>query len=231
MKLSLGMIVKNEEEILSKTLPILAPCFDEIIAVDAESTDKTRDILTAYNAKIVIRPWNNNYSDARNEVIKQATGDWMMQLDADEAMFPYSINRLRARCIASRKPSLVMLPRIEFVQDFDHYDPKVYPDYQGRLFFLRMEYEYRNALHEVVYRKRETKSEWEQRRFITYNDCPIYHYGQCKPRGVTWLRHHNYGLLQKGLPLLSELPPGVVFKPYVGIKKFTESHPLKMVRK
>lgn len=227
MKFTLGMIVKNEEFFLSKILPIIAPCFDEIVAVDAESTDKTRDILAAHKAKIIVRPWNNNYSDARNEVIKQATGDWMLQLDADEAIFPFYINRIRSRVTAMRAPVLAILPRLEFVQDFDHYDDSFYPDYQGRVFNLHLKYEYRNPLHEIVYRNGETACEWELRRFVTYNDCVIYHYGQCKSREVTWLRHHNYGLLQKGEPLLKELPAGVVIKPYAGMKKFTSDHPLK----
>jgi glycosyltransferase involved in cell wall biosynthesis len=227
MKFTLGMIVKNEEFFLEKTMPLIAPCFDEIVAVDAESTDRTRDILASYKAKIVVRPWTYNYSEARNEAIKHATGDWMLMLDADEAMFPHFIHRLRTRCAAMREPKLVLLPRLEFVQDFDHYDDAYFPDYQGRAFCLRFPYEYRNKIHEIVYRKGEVPCEWELKRFITYNDCLIYHYGQCKPREVTWLRHHNYGLIQRGETPLTVVPPEAKILPYAGMRKFTENHPLK----
>lgn len=226
MKLTLGMIVKNEEFFLSKILPSTYKFFDEIVAVDAESTDATRDILAKHKAKVTIRPWTNDYSAARNAVMQMGTGDWMFMMDADEALFGADLLKLRRRIAALKTPNLVMLPRIEFVSDFKHYDDRCYPDWQGRIFSLKGPYEFRNKVHEIMYRKGEESSEYEHGRYVKYHDTPIYHYGQCKPPEVTWLRHHNYNLVMRGETPIKEVPPGVEIKPRTGLKLFTEKHPL-----
>jgi GT2 family glycosyltransferase/Flp pilus assembly protein TadD/SAM-dependent methyltransferase len=84
--LSLCMIVKNEEKQLPRCLMSAKPLADEIIVVDTGSNDRTRDIAKVLGAKVFDFPWPDNFSDARNFSIAQASGNWVLILDADEVL-------------------------------------------------------------------------------------------------------------------------------------------------
>ncbi|WP_340637609.1 glycosyltransferase [Bacillus thuringiensis] len=84
--ISLCMIVKNEEKNITTCLESVKDIIDEIIIVDTGSTDKTVKICETFNAKIFYVEWNNSFSDVRNFGLKQAKGDWILWLDADEEM-------------------------------------------------------------------------------------------------------------------------------------------------
>ncbi|NUN69983.1 MAG: glycosyltransferase [Bacteroidetes bacterium] len=83
---SLCMIVKNEERYLRGCLESARPFVDEIVIVDTGSTDTTVGIAQEFGAVIRTFPWNGNFSDARNESLRHATGDWILYLDADERL-------------------------------------------------------------------------------------------------------------------------------------------------
>ena len=91
-RLTLCMIAGNEEERLGKCLDSVQGLVDEIVVVDTGSTDRTVEIAESYGATLGFFPWNDNFSDARNESLKLATGDWIMWLDPDDLlpreMFP-----------------------------------------------------------------------------------------------------------------------------------------------
>ena len=85
-RLSICMIVKNEEEALPKCLSSIQGLADELIVVDTGSTDRTVKIVQSFGAKVYHFAWNDNFSDARNESLKHATGDWILWLDADDIL-------------------------------------------------------------------------------------------------------------------------------------------------
>ncbi|WAH42649.1 glycosyltransferase family 2 protein [Alicyclobacillus fastidiosus] len=84
MLLSACMIVKNERHTIEKCLSSLHGVVDEIIVIDTGSTDNTPDIATQYGAKVFSFTWDNDFSHARNESLRHATGDWILVIDADE---------------------------------------------------------------------------------------------------------------------------------------------------
>lgn len=84
--ISLCMIVKNEEEYLPKCLSSVMRVVDEIIIVDTGSNDQTAAIAEAFGAKVIHMPWENSFAAARNRGLEEATGDWILWLDADEEM-------------------------------------------------------------------------------------------------------------------------------------------------
>lgn len=93
--ISLCMIVKNEEACLDRCLKSVHEFVDEIIVVDTGSTDRTVEIAAAYGAKICHHPWENDFSKHRNQSLSYATGDWILQLDADEELFAGDGQKLR----------------------------------------------------------------------------------------------------------------------------------------
>jgi glycosyltransferase involved in cell wall biosynthesis len=85
-KVSLTMIVKNEERNLSHCLESVRGVFDEIIIVDTGSTDGTKAIAREFGAKVLDFPWIDDFSAARNVALTHATGDYAFWLDADDVI-------------------------------------------------------------------------------------------------------------------------------------------------
>ncbi len=84
--LSACMIVKNEEKFLSQCMESIKDAVDEIIVVDTGSTDRTVEIAKSLGARVYHHPWKNSFSEARNHSLNYATCDWVLQIDADEAL-------------------------------------------------------------------------------------------------------------------------------------------------
>jgi hypothetical protein len=83
---SLCMIVKNEAKHLARCLESAKTVVDEIIVVDTGSTDHTPDIAKAYGAKVLSIEWTRDFAAARNHAIEQASGAFILILDADEVL-------------------------------------------------------------------------------------------------------------------------------------------------
>lgn len=93
--ISVCIIAKNEEKNLSELLPLLKD-FEEVIVVDTGSVDKTKEVAGSFgNVKVYDFPWNNNFSDARNESLKYATMDYCIWLDCDDRINPPDVMKLK----------------------------------------------------------------------------------------------------------------------------------------
>ena len=85
VKLSVCVITKNEERFIGQCLASVAGLRPhELIVVDSGSTDRTVAIAEASGAVVTPIVWRDDYAWARNVAIAQATGDWILFLDADE---------------------------------------------------------------------------------------------------------------------------------------------------
>ncbi|MBI4266122.1 MAG: tetratricopeptide repeat protein [Acidobacteria bacterium] len=84
--LSLCMIVRNEEAHLSRCLDSVRDLVDDIVVVDTGSTDRTAAIAREHGAHVYSFTWCDDFSQARNYSLEQATGDWILVLDADESI-------------------------------------------------------------------------------------------------------------------------------------------------
>lgn len=84
MLLSACLIAKNEALTIKRCLTSLLDVVDEIIVVDTGSTDNTVEIATSLGAKVFYFEWDHDFSHARNEALRHASGDWVLVVDADE---------------------------------------------------------------------------------------------------------------------------------------------------
>src|SRR5205814_1610548 len=82
VKLSVAMIVRDEEQMLPGCLAELGRC--ERVIVDTGSRDRTREIAARSGARVFDFAWCDDFSAARNFALAQCTGDWVLVLDADE---------------------------------------------------------------------------------------------------------------------------------------------------
>ena len=94
--LTLAMIAKNESERLPECLTSVEPIVDEIVLVDTGSTDTTAEVARGLGAKTFSFAWCDDFSAARNESLRHATGDWVLVLDADEVIAAEDLPRIRA---------------------------------------------------------------------------------------------------------------------------------------
>lgn len=149
VKISLCMIVKNEEKILDRCLSCVADLMDEIIVVDTGSTDRTKEIAAAYTDKIYDFQWVNDFAAARNYAFSLATGDYIYSADADEVLD--EVNRERFRILKEN-----LLPEIEIVQMYYCNQLKfgtVYnydKEYRPKLFKRVREFTWIDPIHETV---------------------------------------------------------------------------------
>jgi len=84
--ISLCMIVRDEEAVLGRCLASAAPVVDEIVIVDTGSTDGTKAVAAACGARVYDFEWTDDFAAARNFAFDQATGDWLMWMDADDVL-------------------------------------------------------------------------------------------------------------------------------------------------
>lgn len=97
-KLSICMIVKNEERNIERCLFSLKPLLDskiaKLIIVDTGSEDNTVEIAKKYNADIFYHSWRENFSEARNYSLSKSEGEYIFIIDADEEIEEDEIKKL-----------------------------------------------------------------------------------------------------------------------------------------
>lgn len=117
MKISVALITLNEEANLPHTLESVQPLVrdgrGEIIIVDSGSTDRTLEIARSFGAKLFIEAWKG-FAAQKNSAMEKASADWVLQLDADEAIEPRLADEISS--VLGRDPDLIgfWVPRKNF---------------------------------------------------------------------------------------------------------------------
>lgn len=145
------MIIFNEESTIERSLTSLS-WTDEIVIVDAGSTDKTKEIVMQPNApwasklKWHERKWTG-FKDQRNFSIQKAKNDWILVVDADEKCTPALESKIR-QILSEPNPHPTWKVRRQeyFLKKPIHYGVWN-PSYQDR-FFHRKGIQYVNDIHE-----------------------------------------------------------------------------------
>ena len=82
------MIVRDEADCLANCLESARGVVDEMVIADTGSSDTTPEIARRFGATVFDLPWENDFAVARNAALRRAGGDWILHLDADEALDP-----------------------------------------------------------------------------------------------------------------------------------------------
>ena len=151
-RLSLCLIAKDEARQIERCLASVRDVVDELIVVDTGSRDATPAIAAALGAHVSSAPWSDDFAAARNASLARATGDWVLVLDADEALTT-APDRARALLIAfaRRAAACGPLPRAGRIAIHSIGDP----DADGvvsitRFFPRRANIHFRGRVHEQL---------------------------------------------------------------------------------
>jgi glycosyltransferase involved in cell wall biosynthesis len=147
-RLSVTVIAWNEEERLRACLESVSWA-DEIVVVDAESSDKTVQLAREFTDRVWVRPWPG-FAVQKNFALDQATGDWILSLDADERVSPELARRLKAIVAADGPADGYLVPRRNMFWGAWVRYGGLYPDYQLRLFRRGAGRFVEDAVHESV---------------------------------------------------------------------------------
>jgi glycosyltransferase involved in cell wall biosynthesis len=94
-KLSVVLATRNEEGNIGRCLESVKNLADEIIVVDEDSIDKTREIANKFGARVFLEPHHAMFHITKQKALEKATGDWILQLDADEVVTPALAEEIR----------------------------------------------------------------------------------------------------------------------------------------
>ena len=93
MKISATIITHNEAANIARAIGSLS-CADEVVIVDAESTDASREIAASLGARVIVHPWPG-FAAQKNHATGQCRHDWILSLDADEELNEEAQNAVR----------------------------------------------------------------------------------------------------------------------------------------
>lgn len=137
---------RNEEKNIEACLKTLNFA-DEIIVVDMQSTDSTKEIAKQFTDKVYDHKMTGFVEPARNFAISKADGKWVLIVDADERI-PKTLARKLIEIVDEDKFDFVRVPRknLLFGQWAQH--SRWWPDYNIR-FFKKKAVEWQDEIHSV----------------------------------------------------------------------------------
>ncbi|GIU81320.1 MAG: glycosyltransferase family 2 protein [Acidobacteria bacterium] len=186
MKISACIITFNEEKNIERAINSVKWA-DEIIVVDSESTDRTREIAESLGAKVFVQKWLG-FGKQKQFAVDKAQHDWILSLDADEEVS----ESLRDEILSLKNSDQLIadgykIKRLSIYMNRPIRHGDWYPDWQLRL-FNRKKGKWKDVpIHESFEMNPNTKIEKLKNQ--------IFHYS------VENFTHHNRMITERYAPL------------------------------
>lgn len=188
MKISATIITFNEASNIERAVRSLNFA-DEIIVVDSESTDATREIAESLGAKVLVQKWLG-FGEQKQFAVEHAAHEWIFSLDADEEVSP----ELQAEIalLKSSAPSAdgFRIPRLTKYMNRWIRHGGWYPDWQMRFYDRRKGFWKKEIVHESVQMKEGAK--------IARTKGEIFHYS------IENAAYHHRSIGERYAPLAAE---------------------------
>jgi len=194
-KISSLTICQDEESFIGHMLDwlIMVAKPDEIVIIDGGSIDKTIEIINSYkdkaNIKLFENPMPDSFSEQRNFALQQCTGDWILQIDADET-YSKSIADLLVKIKLGfyEDTDGFIMPTAHLIKDEYHMNDNG-GDVHVRLFKKLLGVSYKGAIHEELYYGNKTLR--EEGTIIPVN-VALRHYSKLKNNDDLILKSKRY---------------------------------------
>ncbi|ALB64548.1 glycosyl transferase, group 2 family protein [Cronobacter condimenti 1330] len=144
--ISICMIVKNEAKHLAATLATVAAHFDDIVIVDTGSQDDTKAIARRFTDNVHDFAWVEDFAAARNASLQYARHDWVLVIDADEAIASVDMAALQA-LVAAHPEGVGRIERINYIDEGE--SVTTLRERVSRL-FPKARYHYHGVIHEQI---------------------------------------------------------------------------------
>jgi glycosyltransferase involved in cell wall biosynthesis len=165
--ISIAITVCNEAPELKMLLDFLqenalSDQYELVVQIDKDNyTDEVIEVIVNRGVKHYFHPLNKDFASYKNELFKHCSGDFILQLDADELVSIDFLRLIPEIIEANPEVDLYYIPRIntvsgitpEHIQKWGwrYENERVnWPDYQTRLYRNTPEIKWRNAVHEVI---------------------------------------------------------------------------------
>jgi len=187
IKITLCMIVKNEEAVLARCLDSVSDLADEIVIADTGSTDNTREIAKSYTKNIFSYSWTEDFAAARNFSFSKASGDYIFWLDADDVILPadqakFRLLKERLNALSeSDRPDVIMC---RYESSSDEKNEAAFSYYRERILKRKAKPLWQGCVHECI----------PPQGKIEYSDFRVIHKPVNKPRGS-----RNLNVYQKNI--------------------------------
>jgi glycosyltransferase involved in cell wall biosynthesis/Tfp pilus assembly protein PilF len=211
-RLTVCLVVRNEEAHLPRCLDSVRGLADEIVLVDTGSTDRTVEIALSHGVRLFHQPWQDDFSLVRNFAAAQATGDWILSIDADESIALRDHARIREALQRDDLDAVAVSQRHYLTTGYFigwQPAPGGYDEgspYTGffdiecvRLFRNRPTLRFKNRVHESI-----VSTDLSRPLVQAHGDWIIHHYGKAGDRDVLRAKDESY--LKLGARKVEENP-------------------------
>ncbi len=144
--ISLCMIVKNEEDVISRCLDSVKDIVDEIVIVDTGSEDNTKEVAKGYTDKIYDFKWIDDFAAARNFAFSKGNMEYLMWLDADDVIAEE--DRVKFKKLKETLDPSVDVVMMKYATGFDEHGNVNFSYYRGRLFKRSRNPRWHEPVHE-----------------------------------------------------------------------------------
>lgn len=111
MTLSAVIITKNEARHLKDCIFSLQDLADEIVVIDSQSTDDTREVAKANGARVIIVNESLGFGEKRQFAQQHVTCEWVIHLDADERIPDNLKDELKNKLLTAKDHEIFAIPR------------------------------------------------------------------------------------------------------------------------
>ena len=173
MKISYAIPVCNEHIELEKLLSFLVKHIDknDEIVVQCDKGNTTPKVYKVFNSgilglkdflKVIEFPLNGHFSNFKNNLKENCTGDWIFQIDADELPHESLITNLKELLKLNTNTEMLLVPRVNTVEGItqEHINKwrwnvnekgwVNWPDYQTRIIQNNQKIKWQNKVHEQI---------------------------------------------------------------------------------
>jgi glycosyltransferase involved in cell wall biosynthesis len=161
--ISLVVITKNAEEHIARCLKSV-PFASDVVVLDSGSTDRTVQVAKEMGARVFSEEWRG-FGPQKRRATELAKTDWVLNLDADEALSEESQNELRVVLSQTPQHEAFAFPRLSFHMGRWIRHGGWYPDWQTRLYNRTTANWTSDTIHEKV-----------QARYIQKLKAPLLHW-------------------------------------------------------
>jgi glycosyltransferase involved in cell wall biosynthesis len=148
VKISAVIITFNEEKNIAEAIRSVKWA-DEVLVVDSESTDRTREIAESLGARVIVNKWPG-FAAQKQLAVDAAASDWIISLDADERVSGALKTEILALKESSSGADGYKIPRLSIYMSREIRHSGWYPDRQLRLFDRRKGRWKQVLIHESV---------------------------------------------------------------------------------